>query len=118
VGDGGGEAGAELLVGGQIASAAPVHEGLPSTVHLVRNLQCGVGEEPGWRLGAFVQPGEGLAGAAARRDDTARLVEDDDDLAALLDERPAAFRLDAQGREPAFGRRSARPKRKLHPRPS
>ena len=110
--DGGGEPGAQLLVGGELARvAAQVDEPLLPAVHLV-------GDDDRPPLGVFVEqlrcqglplldPAERLTGAPARGDDDVALVEDEHDLRALLDQEPAARRFDRH--VPPFGVLSAVP---------
>ncbi len=108
--DGGGEAGAQLLVGGHVAGVPRVDERLPSALDFVRNLDRSGREEPVGDLCAFSQPRDGLARAPAGGHDPSSAVEDDDDLAALLHERPAPPRLEAQ-----LVHRSRRSRRRLAP---
>ena len=89
MGDGGGEAGPELLVGGELAGRAQVDERLLALAERVGDLDRRPPAEVEQLVredGALDEPVERLAGAPARGDDAARLVEDDDDLAALLDQ--------------------------------
>ena len=95
--DRGREAGAELLVGGQVALAREVDEALATPVHLVRHDERDhaalAGHEVGRQLVPFADPLDALARPVAREQDPVRLVEHDDGLPALLDEHAAANRL-------------------------
>src|SRR5205085_3602792 len=95
VGDGGGEARAELLVGREVTRLAEVEERLPAAVDLVGDLE---GRAPGIRPEHVLRKrrplGESLdrlPSAPARGEHAAFLVEDDDGLAALLEQPAAAF---------------------------
>ena len=95
--DGGGEARAELLVGGEVTLAREVDEALAAAAGLVRDderddaalARQQVGREPL----ALAQPVDRLASPPAREQDAIRVVEDDDRLTALLDERPPSDRV-------------------------
>src|SRR5207244_124855 len=103
--DRGSEAGAELLVGGEIAGRAQVEERLATAVHLVEDgeRRCPPldPDELRRQRPALLEPLERLACAAARADDALLLVQDDHDLATLLDQHATALGLDAQLVAPA-----------------
>ena len=92
--DGGGEAGAQLLVGRHVADLAQVDDALPPTADLVRDDQRDDSEIAGEQaLGhplPLVDPLDRLAGPPAREQDDIGVVEDDHGLAALFDEGSAA----------------------------
>src|SRR5207248_5011363 len=103
--DGGGEAGAKLLVGAQVAGRAEVEQRLAAAVDLVRN-----GERHRAALDPdelrrqrppLLEPLQRLARAPARADDALLLVQDDDELAALLDQDSPALGFDAELVAPA-----------------
>ncbi len=95
MGDGGGEAGSQLLVGGQVAGTAQVEERLPAPVDLVVDLErraaVPVLQHTLGQRGALVQSLERLPSPPTRGDHVPVLVEHDDDLTALLDQDVRAF---------------------------
>src|SRR5207248_7970186 len=89
VGDGRGEAGAQLLVGLELPRLAEIHEALGRTANRVRDDR-GLALE---QLRSERLPDVDanlLAGAPARRDDAILRVEHDEELRCLLDQSPAS----------------------------
>jgi len=97
--DGGGEACPELLVGGEVACGAQVQQRLAPAVDLVWDLErrsASQVEEGIRERGALGQALERLSRAATRRQHAPLLIEHDHDLAALLDQKPAASGLEGE----------------------
>jgi hypothetical protein len=99
-----GEAGPELLVGGEVARVVDVDKPFVMSCDRVRNDE-GVDQHGVGRRLALVEPGEELSRTPARRDDSPLGVEDDHDLAALLHEDPPSLGVEIPLR--SHGRRLA-----------
>ena len=92
-----GEAGAELLVCGEVTLAGEIDETLAAAADLVRdderNDTALARQQVGRERLALAQPVDRLASPPTREQHAIRIVEDDDRLTALLDECPPSDRV-------------------------